>query len=90
MAVMNRVAPDGSVNAGMLTTTSKAVHQSIRRPIAKLYSMSNVITYESYIDDCIKLLIARLDEEFVQTKKECDFSSWAQYCEQRPDACRYK
>ena len=80
MAVMNRVGPDGKITAGMLTTTSKAVHQSIRKPIARLYGMSNVITYEPYIDEVIQTLVNRLSEEFAQTGKTCDFAEWAQYC----------
>lgn len=43
--------------------------------------MSNLMTYEGWVDDTIRTVIRRLDEEFAETERSCDFSNWAQYCE---------
>ncbi|EKG10405.1 Cytochrome P450 [Macrophomina phaseolina MS6] len=63
-------------------TDDEDVHRALKRPIAGIFSMSNLVTFEPYVDDTIRLLLAQLDRRFASEKPEasvCDLGHWLQY-----------
>lgn len=76
----NQVA-NGKVVQSMVGSTQKQVHASIRKPVASLYSMSNILSFEPRVDEIIHLLIGRFEEEFIRKDKTCNIAAWASYCE---------
>lgn len=80
MAVMHNVV-NGKIVPGMVSTNDRKLHASIRKPVASLYSMSNVVTYEAQVDSTIPMLVRRLEEVCVEKRQPCEFAKWAQYCE---------
>ncbi|RAK98993.1 cytochrome P450 [Aspergillus ibericus CBS 121593] len=63
----------------IFATQNEQIHHLLRRPIAGMYSMSNVVSFEPYVDSTIKYLFERLDEEFVHPGRICNFETWLQY-----------
>ncbi|OOF96477.1 hypothetical protein ASPCADRAFT_144945 [Aspergillus carbonarius ITEM 5010] len=54
-----------------------AHHSDARRKVASMYSMSAVVSYEPYVDDCIRRFCAQLDS-FVKTGSMVDLGHWLQ------------
>lgn len=46
----------------MFSERFHARHAIMRRAAAAMYSMSALVSYEPYVDDCISILEKRLDE----------------------------
>jgi hypothetical protein len=74
---------NGKPFATMASTQDKSYHAKIKRPIANLYSNTNVLTYQPRVTETIKYFLKRLDEEFMQGQnagRKCDMDNWVQYC----------
>ncbi|OQV06220.1 hypothetical protein CLAIMM_10824 isoform 1 [Cladophialophora immunda] len=54
-------------------------HAAIKRPIAGIYSMSNVTKSERFIDECIFQFVHQLDKEFVAAGKPLPVYQWAHF-----------
>jgi Cytochrome P450 len=50
----------------------------LKKPIAGIYSMSNLMSFEPYVDTTISYFFARLDKLFVHTGDVCDLGTWLQ------------
>ena len=50
----------------------------LKKPIAGIYSMSNAVSFEQYVDTTISVFFARLGQLFVQTGNTCDLGTWLQ------------
>jgi hypothetical protein len=73
----------GKVAESITTTTNRKIHGELKKPIASTYSMTNVLSYESKVDETIKYFLKRLDEVFIREPnagKPCDIDNWVQYC----------
>jgi hypothetical protein len=46
----------------MFSERFHARHTIMRRAVAAMYSMSALVSYEPYVDDCISILEKRFDE----------------------------
>ncbi|KAF2847821.1 benzoate 4-monooxygenase cytochrome P450 [Plenodomus tracheiphilus IPT5] len=55
------------------------LHRTLRRPIASLYSMSNVVTFESLVDKAILVFLGQLRTRFVSTGVTCDLGEWLEF-----------
>ncbi|KAI7784085.1 hypothetical protein LA080_010638 [Diaporthe eres] len=55
-----------------------ARHAAMKRKVASMYSMSSMVAYEPYVQECIKLLTKRLDE-FSQGGTTINVGEWMQY-----------
>ncbi|KAM0804923.1 cytochrome P450 [Usnea florida] len=68
----------GSLPA-IFTTRDENLHKLLKSPIASLYSLSNVITLESFVDEVLGLLCCQLEKRFVDTHEVFDLADWLQY-----------
>ena len=73
------VIRNGERIAGIVDTQDRKYHAQLKRPVASIYSMSNVQTSEPFIDNTIKYFLKRLNGEFINNRP-CDIASWLQYC----------
>lgn len=55
-----------------------ARHKAMRRKVAPIYSMSSMVSYEPYVQNCIELLAKRLDE-FSEAERTINVGEWMQY-----------
>lgn len=68
----------GKVMPGMFATQDENLHRFLKRPIASIYSMSNLVTFEKYVDSTMQIFFEQLDQRFVQTGLVCDYGLWIQ------------
>jgi hypothetical protein len=62
----------------MFTTQSEETHRMLKRPVASIYSMSNLVSFEPFVDSTIGYFYTQLEEKFVRPALECDLSAWFQ------------
>ena len=63
----------------MFATQDEDLHYVLKRPIAQIYSMSNMLSFERFADSTIRVFFNEIDKRFVQTKDICDLGAWLQY-----------
>ncbi|OCL02955.1 putative cytochrome P450 oxidoreductase [Glonium stellatum] len=68
----------GSLPA-VFTTQDEQLHKQLKIPIAPLYSLSNVVTFESFVDEVLQVLCHQLDKRFVESQATFDLGNWLQY-----------
>lgn len=62
----------------IFATQDENLHRMLRKPIAGIYSLSNLISFEPYVDKTITFFFAQLDRLFVSTEDACDLGIWLQ------------
>lgn len=60
----------------MFSTRDPTYHKELRRPVAQLFSMTNMKNYETYVDECNALFI---DAMVKRQGQILDLSAWCQY-----------
>lgn len=61
---------------GLFATQDEDVHRMLRRPIAGMYSMSNIVKYEPFVDSTITCLLAQLDARYEAPATVCPLDQW--------------
>lgn len=65
-------------------------HAAMKKPVARYYTMSNVLAMEHHFDAVINSLCLHIENRFAGTAKSFDISDWLGYCkywlDPRPDA----
>ena len=62
---------------GLLSAKDANLHRALKRPIANLYSLSNLVSFENFVDDSIRKFFNQLDQLFIKTpNKPCDLGFW--------------
>ena len=52
---------DGQIIENMFSTRNKKTHDSLRRPVQKLYTTSNVLRFEPEVDEMVEYFTKKLD-----------------------------
>ncbi len=52
---------DGQIIENMFSTRSKKTHDSLRKPVQKLYTRSNVLRFEPEVDKMVEYFSKKLD-----------------------------
>ncbi|KAL2812963.1 cytochrome P450 [Aspergillus granulosus] len=60
----------------VFATRSEAIHRAMKQPIAAIYSMSNLVSFEPYVKSTIEVFFSRLDDLYANTGETCDFGLW--------------
>ena len=64
---------------GLFATRDEDVHRALKRPVANLFSTSNVVTFEKFVDSTIQEFFDQIDTRFVKANQVCDFGAWLHY-----------
>ncbi|KAE8374016.1 cytochrome P450 [Aspergillus bertholletiae] len=73
------VKSNGRIIYNLFSECDPNIHAQQKRPIAKYYSMTGVVPLEPHIDEMIKYLCQRLEEEFMDGSnagKTCKLDQW--------------
>ena len=60
----------------VFATRDENVHRIMKRPIAQIYSMSNLVSFEGYVNSTIGYFFQRLEELFVDKGSPVDLGHW--------------
>lgn len=69
---------------GIFATQNEAIHRQLKRPISNLYSMSNLLSFEPYVDTGIRVFLEQIEKRFIGSDDgtgkpiPCDLSRWLQ------------
>lgn len=69
----------GKVIQGIFNTQDASLHSALRRPIANIYSMSNLVEFEPYVDSTIRVLLKQLEEAKPGPDEAVDLGKWLQW-----------
>ena len=69
----------GSSLPAVFNTLDETVHKQIKNPIAPMFSLSNTITYEVFVNQVLKVLFDQIDRRFVHSKQSFDLGQWLQF-----------
>lgn len=72
---------DGQIIPDMFSTRDETVHAIMKRPVAKHYTSSAVLSVEPLIDKVVGQFCQHLGERFVKGGSACDLGKWIAYCE---------
>lgn len=63
----------------VFATRDEDIHRQMRRPVANLYSVTNLLTLEHLMTSTMQHFFARLDELFADKNVEFDLFIWIQF-----------
>ncbi|KAK3942558.1 cytochrome P450 monooxygenase [Diplogelasinospora grovesii] len=70
----------GKIIQGLFNTQDEMLHRAMKRPIAGIYSMTNLVEFEPYVDTTIQFFLQRLDETQTSSGgKAIDLGTWLQW-----------
>jgi hypothetical protein len=76
-AIMPRIK--GGKLPDVFATRDEGIHRQMRRPVANLFSVTNLLTMEPLMTSTLRYFFARLDEQFADQDVELDLFKWIQF-----------
>ncbi|KAL8947133.1 MAG: hypothetical protein Q9222_006549 [Ikaeria aurantiellina] len=76
------ISPNGHNTPTQFSIRDEEGHATMWRPIAKFYTMRNLLLFEPQLDQVIRTMVRRLGEEFCHGKKQgmqCNMFDWTTY-----------
>lgn len=71
------VGPDPTIT-NLFAARDPKLHASMRRKVASMYSMSSLVSYEPYVDECVQLFYNQL-ETLASSRSSFNLGHWLQY-----------
>jgi hypothetical protein len=68
----------GKIIQGIFNTQDASLHSSLHRPIANIYSISNLVEFEPYVDSTIRVLLRQLEDTQPDSGQAVDLGKWLQ------------
>ncbi|KAI1498990.1 cytochrome P450 [Biscogniauxia marginata] len=68
----------GRIIPGLFNTQDEKLHRQMKRPIAAIYSMANLVEFEPYVDVTITFFLERLEELRKNSGRTCNLGTWLQ------------
>ncbi|KAK4198879.1 cytochrome P450 [Triangularia verruculosa] len=69
----------GKVVQGLFNTQDDELHRAMKRPIANIYSMSNLMEFEPHVDTTIRFFLSKLDAGTTEHDQTVDLGTWLQW-----------
>ncbi|KAI0016492.1 putative benzoate 4-monooxygenase cytochrome P450 [Xylariomycetidae sp. FL0641] len=69
----------GGSQHSIFNTQNEETHRGLKNPIASIFSLSNVITFEPLIDGVLQCFSEQIDTRFVKTNEAFDLGEWLEY-----------
>lgn len=69
----------GGALPAVFNTRDEELHKKIKSPIAPLFSLSNTLPLEIFVDKTLAIMIEQIDKRFVDSQAVFDLSDWLQY-----------
>jgi cytochrome P450 len=63
----------------IFATRDEDIHRRMRRPVARLFSVTNLATFEPAMTSTMKHFFSRLDELFANKDTDFDLFQWVQF-----------
>lgn len=63
----------------VFNTRDEELHKRLKSPIAPLFSLSSVLTFEKSIDQMLAILFNELDKRYARPRQICNLGDWLQF-----------
>ena len=63
---------------GTISPLEPDLHRQLKKPVAKIFSMTNFVAFEGFVNSSIILFFSRLDELYGQGTP-CDLGTWLEW-----------
>jgi cytochrome P450 len=70
---------EGKRLPSLFSTTDETYHANLRRCVNNAFSMSTLMQYEPFVNECTTVFLQQTDRLYVASGKVCDFAEWLQY-----------
>lgn len=72
----------GKGTPGIFATQDENIHRALKKPVSGTYSMSNLVSFEPYVDSTMRVFCEQLEKRFINAAggrgRPCDFGQWLQ------------
>jgi len=72
----------GKPSPGIFATQDEAIHRALKKPVSSAYSMSNLVSFEPYVDSTMRVFCEQMETRFINATggkgEPCDFGQWLQ------------
>lgn len=62
--------------SNVFSTRDENWHTGMTKPVHPVFTMTNVLRFESLMTGIIQYFMKRIDDQFVSTGKSCDIGLW--------------
>ncbi|KAL8674883.1 MAG: hypothetical protein Q9168_000686 [Polycauliona sp. 1 TL-2023] len=69
----------GSALPAVFNTRDEALHKQLKSPIAPMFSLSNTVSHEPFVDQVLQVLFHQLDHRYANSHSTLDLGNWLQY-----------
>ena len=69
----------GKAIPGLFATQDENLHRLLKKPISGIYSMTNLVSFEPYVDSTMRVFFEQLENKFSTMGQTCDFGEWLHY-----------
>jgi hypothetical protein len=69
----------GGALPAVFNTRDEELHKKIKSPIAPLFSLSNTLRLEPFVDRTIDVMTAQIDRRFADKDVTFDLANWLQF-----------
>ncbi|KHN98028.1 Cytochrome P450 [Metarhizium album ARSEF 1941] len=69
----------GGALPAIFTCLDEEMHSNLKKPVAQIFSLSNVVTFESLVDDVLHVVAKQFDGRFCANDEIFDLSEWLQF-----------
>ena len=69
----------GSSLPAVFNTRDEILHKQIKNPIASMFSLTNSVTYEVFVNQVLEVLFKQLNQRYVHSHQSFDLGNWLQY-----------
>ena len=63
----------------LFSTTDEDFHANLRRCVNSAFSMTALVQYEPFVNECVEVFLDQTDKLFASTRKVCNFAEWLQF-----------
>ncbi len=63
----------------VFNTRDEELHKKFKSPVAPLFSLSNILSLEVFVNKTIQVMTEQLDKRFVDSQVTFDLADWLQY-----------
>lgn len=71
-------SPKGTSHPVVFNCRDEHMHMQMKKPVAPLFSTTNIVKYEHHVDGVLELLFKQMDAKSEQ-QETTDLSKWLQY-----------
>ena len=69
---------NGEAMVGTISPLPADLHRQLKKPVANIFSMSNLMTFEGFVNSSISLFFNRIDELYIDGKS-CKLDAWLEW-----------